>query len=71
MSVPVKPAAETAVEVFLVMFGSNWKSRRKWQAQWEWTWSHFPGSIFGGLMADYHCKSGLSTVSFSAVFLTQ
>ena len=71
MSVPVKPAAEIAVEVFPVMFGSNWKSWRNWQAQWKWTWSHFPGRIFGWLMANYHCKSGLSTASLSAVFLTQ
>ena len=71
MRVPVKPAAETAVGDFPVMFGSNWKSWRKWQAQWRWTWSCFPGSISGELMAGFHCKSGLSMVSISAVFLTQ
>jgi hypothetical protein len=33
MSVPVMPAAENAVEVFPVMFGSNLMIWRKWQAQ--------------------------------------
>jgi len=71
MRLPVKLAAESAVGVFPVMFGSKWKSWRKWQAQWKWIWFCFPGSIFGGLTVGFHCKSGLSMVSISAVFLTQ
>ena len=54
-----KHVTEDAVEVLKVMFGSAWKSWRKWQAQGNWMWSYFLSDMYGRFKVGFHCKSGL------------
>jgi hypothetical protein len=54
-----KPVTEDAVGVLKVMFGSAWKSWRKWQAQRNWMWPYFLSNMYGRFKVGFHCKSEL------------
>jgi len=49
-----KHVAEDAVEVLKVMFGSAWKSWRKWQPRGRWMWPYFLSNMYGRFKVDFH-----------------
>jgi hypothetical protein len=59
IAILAKHVAENAVGVLEVMFGSVWKSWRKWQARRKWIWPYFPNNMYGRFKAGFHCKSAL------------
>jgi len=59
IAILAKHVAENAVGVLEVMFGSIWKSWRKWQAQGKWMWLCLPRNMYDRFKVGFHCKSAL------------
>jgi len=54
IAIHAKHVVGNAVEVVKVMFGSVWKSWRKWQAQGKWMCPYFLGNTYGRFKVGFH-----------------